>query len=198
MNRGKLIKIDSPPFCGKTTLVENVLKSWDTEKHGKVKSYYDPGIEKGHPMNELRTLVKNCPMSTEAEIMLFQAGRLELWKMIQETIDKGINVIVDRTELSTWVYQARLGNREDFFSTISKMFTPLESDITIVLDAPFDVLEERMKNRLAEDNPNMDKFKLKSGFRKLVWNEYHNLESHNPNIIRLECGGNEQEVMEKF
>ena len=195
---GKLIYIDGPCGVSKGTLISNVLKTWDVDNNGPVTSYYDPGIKDGHNMNVIRNIIKTTDLSSEAELLLIQACRVELFKYIKESIDNGVNVLCDRGWLSTLIYQGKLKGLEDLVYNLHYMFKTMNPDITIILQAPFEVVTERLKGRFKTNNPNNDKFKVNDDFRKKVWVEYNKLVEHKDYIYGLDAIGDESQVLENF
>ena len=193
------IQVDGADGSGKGTLIKNVLDAWDSEKNGPIKALYDPGVEDGHPMGVIRSLVKNTNMTPQSDLLLFQACRLELWQSIQDTIDMGINVICDRGPLSTWVYQGVVKGQGDLVKILNQLFLPnIVPDVDIVCHAPFEVINERLKGRFSSDVPNMDKFKSSEMFRYKVWKEYGNCLNTDLSILKLDTSGTEEDVLDYF
>lgn len=193
------IQVDGADGSGKGTLIKNVLETWDSEKNGPIKAFYDPGVEDGHPMGVIRSLVKNTNMTPQSEVLLFQACRLELWDSISDALDMGINVICDRGPLSTWVYQGVVKGQGDLVNILNQVFKPnIIPDVDIVCHAPFEVINERLKGRFESDDPNMDKFKYSEMFRYKVWKEYSNCLSNDLSLIKLDTIGTEEDVIDYF
>lgn len=192
------IIIDSADGCGKGTLIKNILNSWDIKNNGPIRSFYDPGIEEGHPMNVIRTLVKTTDICAEAELMLFQACRLELFRNIQDTLNMGISVICDRSDISTMIYQGKMKDMEDLCFILRDIFELPKPDIKIVLQASFDTVTKRLEGRFLTDNPNKDKFKSNDLFRRRVWTEYNNVVRDNMDVFGLDANGSEDEVLANF
>ena len=192
------IYLDGPDGVGKGTLVQNILDNWDVDANGPVKSFFDPGIEQGHPMGVIRSLVKTTQMQPETELLLFQACRVELWANIFDALNMGINVILDRGYLSTQVYQGEMKGLKDLVYIFSDIFQLEPPDATFVLNAPFEVLTDRLEKRFATDDPNIDKFKSNEFFRRRVWAEYGKLLKDDPSLIELDSTGTPEDTLEEF
>jgi thymidylate kinase len=198
MNNPVHIVVDSSDGCGKSTLIQNVIDTWDVETYGPIKALYDPGVEEGHPMNIIRSLVKKTEMLPETELLLFQACRLELADAVNEAMNLGYNIIQDRSNISTYVYQCKMKGQTDLFNIIEDVFQSNQPDINIVLQAPFDVVSKRLQSRFQTDTPNDDKFKRNELFRRQVWVHYNTYVSDHLDTFGLEASGSEEEVLAGF
>lgn len=194
----KWIVVDGCDGVSKGTVIKNILKTWEVEKYGPIKSVYDPGVEEGHPMNTIRTLVKQHDMLPETELLLFQACRLELVNKVNQYITSGNNVVCDRFVTSTIIYQGVLKEQMSLIDSLSEIFKLRTPDITIIMNAPFDVITERLENRFKTTNPNMDKFKSSELFRRRVYDEYNQLLKLNTSLVELNVEGTPNEVLAKF
>jgi dTMP kinase len=197
--KGKWIVLEGSDGVGKGTLLKNILDTWNVEKNGPITNFYDPGVTQGHPMNVIRTLVKQHDMCPETELLLFKACRVELVNAIQDTLDMGINVLCDRFSQSTWVYQGILKQQMDLHMILSEVIEHPIPDITVMLYAPFEVITDRIMKRFETDTPNLDKFKKSAFFRRRVWNEYRKLMDSDPvTFAKVNCEGSPEENLENF
>jgi dTMP kinase len=194
----KWIVLEGGDAVGKSSLINNIKKNWDVDANGPLKSFFDPGIEEGHPMGVIRTLVKTANISPETEVLLFQACRLELANSIMDTLNMGINVLCDRWVTSNIVYQAKMKGMEDLVMILNDVFQLEQPDATFVLNAPFETLTKRLESRFATDSPNRDKFKKNEFFRRRVWAEYGKLLKDDPSLIELDSTGTPEDTLEEF
>lgn len=110
-----------------------------------VEMYYtrEPG---GTDLSEtLRGLILNTPMDPVTEFSLFLAQRKETRSFIGQLIKKGVSVISDRSDSSTFAFQIygrRLHRVEDIFWRTRNLLEP-NPDFYIFLDLPAEVAEER-------------------------------------------------------
>jgi dTMP kinase len=143
--KGCFIVVEGPDGVGKTTLASRLasrLRADDRE----VLEVREPG---GTPVAEA---ARNAALDPElnatplSELFLMLAARADLvQQVIRPALAAGTIVVGDRYELSTWAYQVR-GRRlpEDAVLEANRLATGgLVPDLTLVLDAPSDVLENR-------------------------------------------------------
>jgi len=106
LNSGVWIVIEGLDGAGKTSAVKTVQDVLELH-HLKSSVYREPG---GTLLGEkIRDILKNDQLQTIgiAEVLLLYAARVQLLKeMVFPSIDKGICVILDRHELSTFAYQS--------------------------------------------------------------------------------------------
>lgn len=144
--KGCFIVVEGPDGVGKTTLAFRLalrLRSMG----GDVLEVREPG---GTPVAEAArnaVLDPDLEATPLAELFLILAARADLvGHVIRPALDAGKIVLGDRYELSTWAYQVE-GRQlpQDAVLTANRLATGgLVPDLTIVLDAPGDVLSERM------------------------------------------------------
>lgn len=157
--KGKFIVIEGVDFTGKTTqsyLISHLLTTLGIENI----ITREPG---GTPLGEkLRTIVLSDEnkdnYSREAVILLFTAARAEnIFKVIKPALESGKTVICDRFLSSTLAYQSALFNfqEKDILALHSNFNYNLFPDLTILLDAPTEILFERRKqfqsNQISSD-----------------------------------------------
>ena len=153
MSKGKYIVIEGLEGTGKGTQVELLRKR--IEKLGKeVLFVREPG---GTQIGEeIRKIVKSPDLDRvpETEILLFSAARVELARtQVLPALEKGINVVSDRSFLSTIVYQTYGHNRKDLLPMVENVtkyaLSGIHPDLIIILDIDPQTGLERAKTKNA-------------------------------------------------
>ena len=194
------IVIDGPDAVSKGTVISGIEKSWP--KGRKLRRYFDPGISndaRHGAWMTMRQIVKTTTMSADAETLLFFAMRAELMSEVDLTMKEGYDVIQDRGTASTEIYQGLIKGRLDLIKRLETCVKFATPDIHIILNAPFDVLTERLKKRLQNDNKsiaNMDKFKANEDFRRKVFAGYQQyIHVHHREITVVDANDTEENVL---
>lgn len=154
MSRGKYIVIEGVQGTGKTTQITK-LSSMMASQGMLVKVLREPDSQSDLTARSIRHITQDprYEMNTKTEVLLYNAARSQSLEVIRKSLDQGINCLVDRNYLTTLAiqYYARgdVENYEDIISIINFAVEDMEPDLTIVLDAPVSVLQERMRSRNA-------------------------------------------------
>ncbi|MDD4988975.1 MAG: dTMP kinase [Candidatus Pacebacteria bacterium] len=153
--KGKYIILEGLEGTGKGTQVEKLRER--LEKLGKrVIVVREPG---GTPIGEeIRKILKSPYIirTPETEIFMFSAARAELARQIVlPALEKGVNVISDRSFLSTFTYQIYGHQRMDLMLMFEKLTAEavgtIRPDQIIILDiAPKKGLERAQKRNAGE------------------------------------------------
>lgn len=145
--RGCFIVVEGPDGVGKTTLASRLAARIRSNGYD-VLEVREPG---GTPVAEAARSAALDPAlnaSPLAELFLMLAARADLVAhVIRPALDAGTVVLGDRYELSTWAYQVE-GRQlpEEAVLEANRLATGgLAPDLTLVLDAPADVLRTRME-----------------------------------------------------
>ncbi len=169
MNKGKYIVIEGAEGVGKTTMVERVAEQL-VAAGLPVRILREPDSQNDVTARELRRVLLDprYPMSTRTEVLLFNAARIQSLQFIKNATENGVYCLVDRSYLTTLAnqYYGR-GDIDDYArlnSIIDFAVGPMQPDLMVVLDAPVQILRERIKNR-----PSHGKFSaLDDGFYERV------------------------------
>lgn len=147
MVKGKFIVLEGIDSCGKDTQ-QDLLQKYFDEQNTPFESIrvLDEHDEK---QSKLRTVVfnKDFSFSTDAEIFLFWADKLEMMAKIKKAIENGKNVLVNRWELSQYAYQIYGKEREDIRDITEKVGEFLEKDLKPDLYILFDISAEESQRR---------------------------------------------------
>ncbi|HEY5442249.1 MAG TPA: FAD-dependent thymidylate synthase, partial [Candidatus Saccharimonadales bacterium] len=91
------------------------------------------------------------PMNTRSEVLLYNAARAQSLQVIKQSVANGIICLVDRNYLTTLAVQYYGRGDVPDYATINSIINfavdGVEPDLCIVLDAPVNVLRERLKDR---------------------------------------------------
>lgn len=120
MEKGKLIVVEGPDGCGKSSLCRNVNTHFKN-KGIKIKSIGLPYKSKSHSYILIKEAIKNkMPVDVIQSLMIMNIREI-MNATVYDMLSKGINVLLDRWILSTMIYDS-LDNGT------------LENSIRIVLD----------------------------------------------------------------
>lgn len=170
---GKFIVLDGPDGCGKSTQVE-LLGKWLDENGVSCELLRDPGTTViGEKIRQVLLSVEHSAMTTETEVLLYMAARVQLWhEAVGSALQNGKCVVLDRWLSSTCAYQGWAGG-----FGIEKVITIAEDclerpwpDLTIILDMDSDTAAKRLKRDLDRMEQKGDWYhqKVRQGFLKLA------------------------------
>ena len=156
MNRGRYIVIEGPEGVGKTTQVQELARRLGVAGL-PVRVLREPDSQSDLTARAIRQMTQdpNYPMNTRTEVLLYNAARAQSLENIKESIENGINCIVDRNYLTTLAvqYYGR-GDVPDYniINTIIDFAVGgIQPDLCIVLDAPVSTLKSRLRTRDSGD-----------------------------------------------
>jgi len=170
--KGKFIVLDGPDGCGKSTQAE-MLCQWLNGLGLETELLRDPGTtDIGEKIRWLLLNPEHIAMTTETEVLLYMAARVQLWyEKIASALNRDKVVILDRWLSSTCAYQGYAG---DF--GIEKVNKIAQScldkpwpDLTIILDVDLETAAGRLKEQLDRMEQKGDSYhqKVRQGFLKL-------------------------------
>lgn len=150
MKRGKFITFEGPEGSGKSTHI-SLLAQFLEQQGLKVLCTREPG---GTALAEqirslLQKIQEDAPVPS-AEVLLFLASRAQhVERLIRPALDRGVWVLSDRFEDSTFAYQgAGRGFSQDELYTLNHFATQgLSPDLVFVLDIPRATSRERLAIR---------------------------------------------------
>lgn len=152
MSRGKYIVIEGAQGVGKSTIAGMVLH--ELQQLGiSARTMHEPDGKADATAKEIRRLTQDpkYPMNTRTEVLLYNAARSQSLEAVRAARDSGDIVIVDRSYLTTLAVQFYgRGDIQDY-QRLNDIITfavgDMWPDMTIVLDAPVQMLHERAKKR---------------------------------------------------
>lgn len=107
MKKGKFILFEGISGSGKSTqakIVSKILKA----------KYFKEPPQQG-PFSLVRKIILEKKLDALNEFFLFLAQRRFLYLQIEKILNKGINVVLERSFPSTYVYQYEIGKLKNFF-----------------------------------------------------------------------------------
>jgi dTMP kinase len=152
MTRGKYIVIEGPEGVGKTTQLHELARRLQAAGL-PVRTLREPDSQSDLTARAIRHLTQDphYPMNTRAEVLLYNAARAQSLQVIKNSVDNGIICLVDRNYLTTLAIQYYGRGDVPDYQTINNIINfavgGIEPDLTVVLDAPVNVLRERLKDR---------------------------------------------------
>ena len=107
---GKLIVLDGPDGCGKTTQ-SKLLTQWLQAEGVPARNFRDPGNTTiGEHIRDILLSPEHLAMATRTEILLYMAARSQLWhERIAPALRENESVVLDRWVSSTCAYQGHAG-----------------------------------------------------------------------------------------
>ncbi len=104
--QGKLITLEGPDGCGKTTQLLLLSKALVKEGHDILVTRQPGGTAMGRKLRKILLDAKNVSLSERAELFLYLADRAQhVHEVVAPALKAGKIVLVDRYMDSTWVYQ---------------------------------------------------------------------------------------------
>jgi len=188
---GTFLVVEGPDGVGKSTLVHRLAD----RLRGSGREVLDVREPGGTPIAEAaRDAVLDPELNAAplAELFLMLAARADLVeKVIRPALESGNVVLCDRYELSTWAYQVK-GRMlpSDSVLAANRLATGgLIPDLTIVLDAPEEKLEQRMR---AAGKP-LDRIEQAGAeVRRRITDAFR--EAEGPGIVHVDASGRADEV----
>ena len=152
MNKGKYIVLEGPEGVGKTTQIME-LASRLRAAGLPVRTLREPDSQSDLTARAIRQLTQDphYPMNTRTEVLLYNAARSQSLEVIRRSVENGIICLVDRNYLTTLAIQYYGRGDVPDYDTINGIIKfavgDMEPDLCIVMDAPVNALQQRLKDR---------------------------------------------------
>jgi dTMP kinase len=152
MIKGKYIVFEGTEGVGKTLQVNMVARHLEAAGL-PVRILREPDSQSDLTARAIRHLTQDphYPMNTKTEVLLYNAARSQSLDVIKRSVAQGVTCIVDRNYLTTLAIQyygrGDIPDYEAINSIIRFAVGDMEPDLTVILDAPVEVLKERMGGR---------------------------------------------------
>jgi dTMP kinase len=170
---GKFIVLDGPDGCGKTAQTK-LLADWLKEQGISTESFRDPGgTAIGEKIRQILLNPEHIAMSTETEVMLYMAARVQLWaEKITPALKENKCVILDRWLSSTCAYQGHAGGfgTDNVIKIAEDCLERPWPDLTVILDVDLETAAKRLKKDLDRMERKGDGYhkKVREGFLGLA------------------------------
>ncbi|MHC4265509.1 MAG: dTMP kinase [Planctomycetota bacterium] len=170
---GKLIVLDGPDGCGKSTHCKLVAE-WMAKQGVEVEVFRDPGDTAiSEKIRQILLNPENIAMDTTTEIMLFMASRVQLWKeRIAPALTANKCVVLDRWLSSTCAYQGKAGGFgvEKIIKIAEDCLEKPWPDLTVILDIDLKTSAQRLDDNLDRMEKKGDGYhqKVRQGFLELA------------------------------
>lgn len=152
MTRGKYIVVEGPEGVGKTTQLHELARRLRAAGL-PVRTLREPDSQSDLTARAIRQLTQDprYPMNTRTEVLLYNAARAQSLQIIKQSVDHGVICLVDRNYLTTLAIQYYGRGDVPEYQTINRIINfavgGMEPDLCIVLDAPVNVLRNRLQSR---------------------------------------------------
>lgn len=152
MNRGKYIVLEGPEGVGKSSQLQELQRRLRAAGL-PVRTFREPDSQSDLTARAIRQLTQDprYPMNTRTEVLLYNAARSQSLQVIQQSIEHGVTCVVDRNYLTTLAIQYYGRGDIPDYDTINNIISfavgNMEPDLCIVMDAPVNILKDRLKDR---------------------------------------------------
>jgi dTMP kinase len=156
MNSGKYIVLEGAEGVGKTTQLQELARRLQAAGL-PVRTLREPDSQSDLTARAIRHLTQDprYPMNTRSEVLLYNAARAQSLQVIKQSVANGIICLVDRNYLTTLAVQYYGRGDVLDYTTINSIINfavdGTEPDLCIVLDAPVNILRDRLKDRYHGD-----------------------------------------------
>lgn len=170
---GKLIVLDGPDGCGKSTQVR-MLCQWLLDQGTDAIALRDPGdTEIGERIRKMLLSGSSRDMDTMTELLLYMACRAQLWSQrIKPALQAGRWVVMDRWVSSTCAYQGHAGGCgiDRVLAIAENALERIWPDLTVILDVGVEVAAGRMGEDLDRIEQRGEDYhqKVQEGFLRLA------------------------------
>ena len=198
MNFGIFITLEGTEGVGKTSALDFVLKVLESLGKKAIVTREPGGTTLGEKIRHL-LLDKDSSIVANAELLLLFAARSQhVERVILPNLEQGICVVSDRFTDATMAYQAGGRNmKEEVIEILANLVHPgLVPDLTLLLDAPLNVSEQRLSKR----GQSKDRFESENRqFFSKVRQKYLQLADENPSrFVKIDATASQSEVLQQI
>jgi dTMP kinase len=152
--RGQFITVEGSEGVGKSTNIALIAELLAAAGHAPVQTREPGGTHFAERIRQLLLAHDDEPMSAWTELLLIFAARAQhLARVIEPALAAGQWVLCDRFTDATFAYQGGgRGLDPDHIAALESLVQgSLRPDLTLLLDAPVAVGQQRMRDRAAPD-----------------------------------------------
>ncbi len=152
MNRGRYIVIEGPEGVGKSTQLQELARRLQAAGL-PVRMLREPDSQSDLTARAVRQLTQDprYPMNTRTEVLLYNAARAQSLQVIKNSVENGVICLVDRNYLTTLAIQyygrGDVPDYQAITNIINFAVGDVQPDLCVVLDAPVNILRERLADR---------------------------------------------------
>lgn len=186
--KSRYIVVEGLDCSGKTTAINTIFKILTDSGIFSTICVHEPGgtILSEKLTNILKYGIKNEKITDKAELLIFYALRAQLLDLvIKPAIKKGIWVVSDRCDFSTYAYQG--GGRKidiNLIKILSKnILNNFKPDLVLYLDVDLQTSLNRIKNRGKIDRIEKEEI----NFFRRTREKYLELSLENDNVIKIDA-----------
>ncbi len=152
MTRGKYIVIEGPEGVGKSTQLAELSRRLIAAGL-PIRRLREPDSQSDLTARAIRQLTQDprYPMNTKTEVLLYNAARSQSLEIIRQSVENGVTCLVDRNYLTTLAIQYYGRGDVPDYKVINNIINfavgDMQPDLCVVLDAPVNVLRNRLDSR---------------------------------------------------
>lgn len=167
--RGKFITIEGQDGAGKTTNIQHINGFLQNNNIDVVLTREPGGTELGEQLRQLLLSQQQYKVADYAELLMIFAARAQhIEQLVSPALEQGKWVLCDRFTDATYAYQG--GGRElpvEEIQYLEQMVQKdLRPDLTILLDLPVNIGEQRAGERSEPDRFEIEKQQFKQKVRE--------------------------------
>lgn len=152
---GVLIALEGLDGSGKTTLINNLTRYYQSHGLNVLQTAEPGGTDLGRQLREILLSDAGASLShTTQALLLATARRHHVETVIQPALARGKIIICDRFTLSTRAYQPECVAMDTLINIGARDIAP---DLTLVLDIDFATSRQRLRDRQPSDLNHLDK-----------------------------------------
>lgn len=167
-----LLVVEGGDGSGKTSIIP-IIKSYIEKKGRDCLTTREPGGTKiGAEIRKILLNPDNTNLAVLSELFLYAADRAQHFnQVIKPALDKGMIVLSDRFNDSTWTYQGYVrGHDIDIINRLDDMIlNGIEPIRTFLLDVPVEIGLSRAKGDISNGNRNIDESRFEN--EKMTFHE---------------------------
>lgn len=175
MSKGRYIVIEGAEGVGKTTQIQLLADRLQRAGY-MVRVFREPDSQMDLTARSIRLMTQDprYPMNTRTEVLLYNAARSQSLEVIRKARDAGVICLCDRNYLTTLAIQYYGRGDVPDYPTITNIINfavaDMQPDMTVVLDAPVQVLRQRAHDRGAGERfDNLDESFLERVRAGYLW-----------------------------
>ena len=158
---GRFITLEGGEGVGKSTNVSFVVAELEARGIEVVQTREPGGTPRAEAIRELLLAAAEEPLDSDAELLLVFAARAQhLAQRIRPALARGAWVVCDRFTDATFAYQGGgRGLSSERIALLERLVqAELTPDLTLLLDMPLEVAEQRLAARLDRTKTSRDRF----------------------------------------